>query len=100
MHYTENKLQKSFVKELEDVTFHVSKWHDDGHFFKQIQVTDAANISPKHLYTERVAKFSLGDFTDMLAYQKMQVQQVFGDYQLGSFDINKSPRMIIVAKKK
>jgi hypothetical protein len=29
----------------------------------------------------------------------MQVQEVFGDYQLGSYDVRKSPRMIIVAKK-
>jgi SAM-dependent methyltransferase len=99
VHYTEDKLQKSFTKTFDDITFHVSKWHDDDHFFKQIQVTDTTNVSPKHLSTEKVAKFSLGDFTDMLAYQKMQVQDVFGDYQLGSYDVNKSPRMIIVAKK-
>ncbi len=99
VHYAEAKLQKSVAKQFDDVTFHVSKWHDEQHFFKQIQVTEAANTSPKHLYTERVAKFTLGDFTDMLAYQNMQVQQVFGDYQLGNYDINKSPRMIIVAKK-
>ncbi|MBC7650133.1 MAG: class I SAM-dependent methyltransferase [Deinococcales bacterium] len=99
VHYAEDKLQKSFTKSFDEVTFHVSKWHDERHFFKQIQVTEASHISPKHLFTERVAKFSLGDFTDMLAYQKMQVQQVFGDYQLGNYDIHKSPRMIIVAKK-
>ncbi len=99
VHYTEDRMQKSFTKTFDDTTFHVSKWHDDDHFFKQIQVTDATNVSPKHLSTEKVAKFSLGDFTEMLAYQKMQVQQVFGDYQLGSYDIIKSPRMIIVAKK-
>jgi SAM-dependent methyltransferase len=99
VHYAEEKLQDGFAKSFDDVTFHVSKWHDDAHFFKQIQVTDASHASPMHLYTERVAKFNLGDFTDMLAYQKMQVQQVFGDYQLGSYDIHKSPRMIIVAKK-
>ena len=97
--YAEEKLQKSFTKQFDDITFHVSKWHDDHHFFKQIQVTETDNTSPKHLYTERVAKFSLGDFTEMLAYQNMQVQQVFGNYQLGDYDTNKSPRMIIVAKK-
>ena len=99
VYYAEEKLQDSFAKSFDEVTFHVSKWHDEAHFFKQIQVSEASHVSPKHLYTERVAKFTLGDFTDMLAYQKMQVQQVFGDYQLGSYDIKKSPRMIIVAKK-
>ncbi len=99
VHYSEDHLEKSHIKQFDDVAFHVTKWHDDAHFFKQIQVTDTQNKAPKHLYTERVAKFTLGDFTDMLAYQKMQVQQVFGDYQLNSYDIKKSPRMIILAKK-
>jgi hypothetical protein len=35
------------------------------------------------LRVERVAKFSLGDFNDMLAYQGMQIEEVFGNYQLG-----------------
>jgi len=46
-----------------------------------------------------LSKFSLGDFTDMLAYQNMQVQEVYGDYQFARYDVRKSPRMIIVAKK-
>jgi len=99
VHYSEDRLEKLFTTTIDGVTFHITKWHDEEHFFKQIQVTDATNTAPKHLYTERVAKFSLGDFTDMLSYQGMQVQEVFGDYQLGRYDIRKSPRMIIVAKK-
>ena len=35
----------------------------------------------------------------MLAYHQMQVQEVFGDYDLNNYDVKKSPRMIIVAKK-
>ncbi|MEP6626767.1 MAG: hypothetical protein ABJA32_02240, partial [Ginsengibacter sp.] len=50
-------------------------------------------------YLEKVTKFSLGDFTEMLAYHQMQVQEVFGDYDLNNYDVKKSPRMIIVAKK-
>jgi SAM-dependent methyltransferase len=99
VHYTEAHIEKSFVKEIGDLNFQITKWHDDDTFYKQIQIIDNHNGTLKHLSTERVAKFSLGDFTDMLAYQKMQVQQVFGDYQLGRYDINTSPRMIIVAKK-
>jgi SAM-dependent methyltransferase len=100
VHYSEERMEKSFTTAIEGVTFHITKWQDEEHFFKQIQVTDEANKAPKHLYTERVAKFSVGDFTEMLAYQDMQVQEVFGDYQLGRYDVRTSPRMIIVAKKK
>jgi SAM-dependent methyltransferase len=99
VHYEEERLEKSFITAVDDVSFHITKWQDEEHFFKQIQVTDASHKTPQHLFTERVAKFSLGDFTDMLAYQGMQVQEVFGDYKLGRYDVRKSPRMIIVAKK-
>lgn len=100
VHYSEDRLEKTFATTIDDTTFHITKWQDEEHFFKQIQVTDQLDKASKHLYTERVAKFSLGDFTDMLAYQDMQVQEVFGDYQLGRYDVRKSPRMIIIAKKK
>ncbi len=100
VHYEEDRLQKLFTATIEGVTFHITKWQDEDHFFKQIQVTDAENKTLKHLYTERVAKFSLGDFTEMLSYQGMQVQEVFGDYQLNRYDVKKSPRMIIIASKK
>jgi 2-polyprenyl-3-methyl-5-hydroxy-6-metoxy-1,4-benzoquinol methylase len=99
VHYAEDNMQKSFVKEIDGIQFHITKWHDEEHFFKQIQVIDVDSKNLKHLYTERVAKFSLGDFTDMLSYQNMQVQEVFGDYKLGSYDVRKSPRLIIIAKK-
>jgi len=50
-------------------------------------------------HTERVAKFSLGDFTDMLSFQNMQVIEVFGDYKLNPYDVRKTPRLIIIARK-
>ncbi len=99
VHYIEDRLEKSFKTEQGEVAFHITKWQDEEHFFKQIQVTDHTHKNPHHLYTERVAKFSLGDFTDMMAYQGMQVQDVFGDYKLGRYDVRRSPRMIILAKR-
>jgi hypothetical protein len=44
-----------------------------------------------------VAKFSLGDFTDMLSFQGLQVQEVFGDYQFGNYHVKNTPRLILVA---
>jgi hypothetical protein len=51
------------------------------------------------IHQEKVAKFSLGDFTEMLAYHEMQVQEVFGDYNFNEYHVKKSPRMIIIARK-
>jgi len=97
-HYVEEHLVQSEECVVFNVPFHLTRWHDEEHFYKQIQIRDP-EVSLRHLATEKVAKFSLGDFTEMLAYQQMQVQEVFGDYRLGSYDIKKSPRMIIIAKK-
>lgn len=43
---------------------------------------------------------SLGDFTEMFAYQGLQMQEVFGDYSFSNYDVKKSPRMVMIAKKK
>ncbi len=98
VHYAEDHLVRTEQKTIAGTVFHISRWHDEDHFFKQIQIEDQHKLV-KHLFTEKVSKFSLGDFTEMLAYQGLQVQEVFGDYQLGHYDIRKSPRMIIIAKK-
>lgn len=98
VHYIEDNLKKTETKNVDGVIFHISRWHDEKHIYKQIQVEDHGQPL-QHLYTEKVAKFSLGDFTDMLSYHHMQVQDVFGDYNLGRYDVRRSPRMIIVAKK-
>jgi hypothetical protein len=65
---------------------------------KKITVTDPSLEEPLQ-HTEKVAKFSLGDFTDMLAYQRLQVKEVFGDYQLQPYDTRKTPRLILIASK-
>jgi SAM-dependent methyltransferase len=91
--------EKILIIEREGVQFHITKWQDDDFFFKQIQVKDSQTAAMKHLFTERVAKFSLSDFSEMLAFQHLQIQEVFGDYNLGRFQLKESSRMIIIAKK-
>jgi SAM-dependent methyltransferase len=98
VHYVEDHLQHNEVKMINDTQYEIHRWHDDTHFFKRIIVTDPYLKDPLE-YTEKVAKFSLGDFTDMFSYQKMQVTEVFGDYNLGPYDVRKTPRMIVAAKK-
>lgn len=98
VHYSEDHLVKEELKEIGDTLYTITRRHDEEHFYKTIRVSDASLEAPLE-FSEKVAKFSLGDFNDMLAYQHMQVQEVFGDYQLGHYDIRKSPRLIVVAKK-
>lgn len=49
--------------------------------------------------TDRQSRLSPGDINNMFAFHYLQVQEVFGDYELNGFDIKKSPRLIMIAKK-
>lgn len=98
VHYAEEHLLTGITKHINGTTYDIQKWDDETHFYKKIKITDASLAAPLE-YTEIVAKFSLGDFTDMLSFQGMQVEQVFGDYNLNGYDVKKTPRLIIVAKK-
>lgn len=99
VHYAEDHLVHSFDKEIDGVNYYITKWLDETHFYKKIIVEDEALEEPL-AYTEKVAKFSLGDFTEMLAYHDLQIQEVFGDYNFAGYDVRKSPRLVIIAKKK
>jgi SAM-dependent methyltransferase len=98
VHYAEDHLVHQSEKEIDGINFIITKWFDETHFFKKITIEDESQEEPV-TYTEKVAKFSLGDFTEMFAYQGLQIQEVFGDYDFGIYDVRKSPRMLMIAKK-
>jgi SAM-dependent methyltransferase len=98
VHYAEDTLVHKSEIETGDVNFYITKWYDETHFYKKIIVEDSKLTEPLE-FTERVAKFSLGDFNDMFAFHDLQMQEVYGDYQLGPYDIKKSPRLLMIAKK-
>ena len=98
VHYAEDHLVHHSDKEIDGVNYFITKWFDETHFYKKIVVEDDALEEPL-TYTEKVAKFSLGDFTEMFAYQGLQIQEVFGDYNFANYDIKKSPRLIVIAEK-
>jgi SAM-dependent methyltransferase len=98
VHYVEERLVHDEVKTIGDTRYEIRRWMDKDHFYKKIVVNDPSLNSPKE-FTEKVAKLSLGDFTDMLSFQNLQVVDVFGDYTLNGYDVSKTPRMIVVGKK-
>lgn len=98
VHYAEDHLVHQSQKEIEGISFIITKWFDETHFYKKVIVEDE-NFEEPFVFTEKVAKFSLGDFTEMFAYQGLQIQEVFGDYDFGNYDVKKSQRMLMIAKK-
>ena len=98
VHYAENHLIHTSEKKIDKVNYFITKWFDETHFYKKIIVEDEDEKQP-YQFVEKVSKFTLGDFTDMFAYQGLQIQEIYGDYQLNSYDIKNSPRLIMIAKK-
>lgn len=97
-HYMESKLAEQELKQVGDTHYRIQNGQNSTHFLQTITVTDPSLKEPLVFSLQR-AKLSLGDFTDMLSFQKMQIQEVFGDYNLGAYHLHETPRLIIVAKK-
>ncbi|MDQ3278819.1 MAG: methyltransferase domain-containing protein [Bacteroidota bacterium] len=98
VHYAVEHLVHNEVKTIEGTEYEIHRWHDAMHFFKRIIIRDKSLEKPVE-FTEKVAKLSLGDFTDMLSFHRVQVQEVFGDYALNSYHVKNTPRLIVVGKK-
>lgn len=97
-HFSEDHLIHKSEKTVDDVQFIITKWFDEDFFYKKIEVLDEQLTEPL-VYNEKVAKFSLGDFTDMFAYQGLQIKEVYGDYDFNRYDVKKSTRLIMIAEK-
>ena len=96
--YAEDHLLPKEDKKIDQVTYHITRWCDETHFYKNIIIED--KTLPAALgFTEKVAKFKLSDFNDMFAFHHLQIQEIFGDYRLKEYDMKKSPRLIMIAKK-
>ncbi|MCX6314019.1 MAG: methyltransferase domain-containing protein [Sphingobacteriales bacterium] len=97
--YAESHLLPSAESTVGDTRFLISKWYDEAHFYKKIVVEDPLQPEPI-VYTEKVAKFSLDDFNQMFARQGLVIEMVFGDYNFAAYDVNLSPRLLMIARKK
>ena len=98
VHYAEDRLVHNELKQVDNTHYEIHRWHDATHFYKRIIVTDGSLAVPEE-HTEKVKKLSLGDFTDMLSFQKVQVEEVFGDYDLSPYETRRTPRLIVVGRK-
>ncbi len=94
----EKKLVAAEIEERGKTLFHIKRWQNDTHFFKQISIEEKGRMLPQ-VHTEKVAKFTLADFTGMLSFRGMQIKQVFGNYQLEPYHPEDSPRLILLAQK-
>ena len=96
--YTEQRLVASEEKEIDGIHYRITRWRDDKFIYKKI-VVDTEEPGDPFENVEQVARFTLDDFNQIFHINGLWVEEVFGDYGLNSFDLNSSPRLIMVVKK-
>ncbi len=96
--FVEAHLVPRETREVDGVAFHITRWMDEQFFYKKIEIEDDRLQEPIE-HTEKVSKFTLGDFTEMFAYQGIQLQEIFGDYQLGPYQLHDSRRLVMIGRK-
>jgi SAM-dependent methyltransferase len=94
-HVIENMVAKE-VKEVDGISFHISRRFDGQHIFKDIQFTDNGQAFS---FTERVQALQLEDFTKLLTQNNFKILHTFGNFKLAAFDKNVADRLIIIAQK-
>jgi len=92
--YSERVLVPVEEREVAGHRYRIERWSDSHHFFKRISIGNGGDA-----YVERVAKFRLGDFERILGRQGLHLETALGDYELGAYDAERSPRLIVVARK-
>ena len=93
----EEHLVREESTERDGVGYRIRRCVDADYIFKEIIVDDRAEGQLK--YVERVARLEAAEFRFMFELCDMSVEQIYGDYRLSPFDIETSPRLIMVARK-
>jgi len=84
------------VKVIEGITFTINRKVENGFIIKTISFTDN---DQKFNFQEKVQALELRHFENYLKETNFSIYKVVGDYNLGNFDVEKSNRLIIFAKK-
>ena len=83
-------------KEINKVKFDITREFKDDCILKNISITDN-NVSLR--FQEKVHALTLFDFSEMIQKSGMSIIDIFGSYNLDSFDASKSERLILIARK-
>jgi len=96
--HAEKKLVPAEVKEIDGIIYKITRWTTDTHFFKKIRIENMELGEPVE-HIERVKKFSVDQLKNLFADCGLQPEKVYGNYCLNEYDIQTSPRLILIAKK-
>jgi SAM-dependent methyltransferase len=91
-----NNLVINEEKIIEGITFEITREIKDNFIIKHIKFSDK---SVNYHFSERVKAISLSDFKAYFVSAGLNLIATFGNYNLDTFDINSSDRLIMIATK-
>ncbi|UWY26512.1 class I SAM-dependent methyltransferase [Flavobacterium sp. TR2] len=83
------------IKTVDEIDFHIKRYVEDGHIFKEIDFEDKGR---KYHFTEKVKALTLKDFQDLMDEAGIFLLDIFGDYKLKKFHKTESERLIMIFK--
>lgn len=90
-----NTLVPEEVKTVDGIDFHIKRYLQDGHIYKEIDFEDQGH---KFHFTEKVKALTLKDFEEMMEESGIFLLDIFGDYKLKKFHKTESERLIMIFK--
>ena len=85
-----------YEKEVDGIQFQISKKIEKGYIYKHISFKIKEKIFD---FEERVKLLFFADFKTFFQNSGLQIEQIFGNYDLEPFNEHTSDRMIMVCKK-
>ena len=86
-------------KEIDGIVYRIKRWTDEKYVYKRIEIDNVQADGP-FINTEKVMKLSRNDFHEMFEKNGLKPIKVFGDYKLNEYQVETSPRLILLAQKK
>ena len=94
--YVIKRLVTEEEKQVEDITFKISKKVENCQIIKSINFTDKDKV---YTFEEKVWALDFDAFQDMFTRNQLKIKHSFGDYKLSPFDKENSSRLILIAEK-
>lgn len=91
-----DKINTDETKNIDGITFHITKKISDNKISKRIEFADNGNSC---FFEEKVSLLTLNDFTNMGNATGLKLVETFGSYGLEKFNENNSDRLILIFKK-